>query len=329
MTSNPIFSQLTHLSCWPSSSVAVESDGQLQPAHHEGRLTYVVGWSYDKADIEQLWQWMYQTGERWIIYPTQTLLGRVIQVFASTLAMDVLKQRLSQSSFNFDALICDHIPSLNRPGMLVMDMDSTTIEIECIDEIAKLAGVGEQVSAVTARAMRGELDFRQSLTHRVAQLKGAPKRILDEVASQLPLMPGCELLLSHLQVNGWKVILASGGFTYFADVLRRQLGFDQSFANQLVIDGDYLTGEVTGDIVDAAYKVNLLKTWRERYHIDPSQTMAVGDGANDLPMLAESALGVALHAKPIVQAQAKVAINHSNLEGLLFLLIAGQVISTG
>ncbi|WP_127020539.1 phosphoserine phosphatase SerB [Rheinheimera mangrovi] len=209
---------------------------------------------------------------------------------------------------------------LKQPGVLVMDMDSTAIQIECIDEIAKLAGVGEQVAAVTARAMNGELDFAQSLRQRVATLKDAPESILKQVLDAVPLMPGLEALVAFLQQHQWQVVIASGGFTYFTEALKQRLQLTATFANQLEIIDDKLTGQVLGAVVDAQTKADVVQQIASQYQIQSSQTVAIGDGANDLPMLAVAALGVAFHAKPKVQAQAKAAIRQGSLLQLLYLL---------
>lgn len=211
-------------------------------------------------------------------------------------------------------------PSLHQPGLLVMDMDSTAIEIECIDEIAKLAGVGEQVASITARAMNGELDFTQSLLARVQTLAGAPESVLSDVLQQLPLMPGLSELVSVLQQHQWQVAIASGGFTYFTEALKQRLQLSATFANQLEIVDGKLTGRVLGNIVDAKRKAQVVTELAQHYQIAPSQTIAIGDGANDLLMLAEAALGVAFHAKPKVQAAAKAAITTGSLLQLLYLL---------
>ncbi len=210
-------------------------------------------------------------------------------------------------------------PKLTTPGVLVMDMDSTAIQIECIDEIALLAGVGPEVAAVTAAAMRGELDFAQSLRQRVATLKDAPEQVLSTVLERLPLMPGLEALVATLQQHGWTVAIASGGVTYFTEALKQRLGLTATFANVLEIKDGKLTGQVLGDIVDAQVKAQVVQQLASVRAIPHSQTVAIGDGANDLPMLAVAALGVAFHAKPLVQAKAQYAIRQGSLLQLLYL----------
>lgn len=220
------------------------------------------------------------------------------------------------------ALLGEQLPQLRSPGLLVMDMDSTAIQIECIDEIAKLAGVGEQVVAITERAMRGELDFAASLRKRVATLKGADAGILSCVLDQLPLMPGLELLVSTLHEHGWHVAIASGGFTYYADYLQQKLKLSAVVANELEVKQGKLTGKVVGTIVDAKYKADTLVSLAASLDIPISQTVAIGDGANDLKMIQAAGLGIAFHAKPKVYAKAKVGIRHADLIGVLCILSA-------
>jgi len=219
-----------------------------------------------------------------------------------------------------EAAVIENAPKLNQPGLLVMDMDSTTIEIECIDEIAKLAGVGEQVAAVTELAMQGDLDFSQSLHQRVATLADAPETILADVAKNIPLMAGLETLVAELKKNQWRIAIASGGFTYFADHLKDMLALDATFANVLEIVDGKLTGKVLGSVVDAQLKADSLKLLSDKYDIPASQTVAMGDGANDLIMMAAASFGVAFHAKPIVLAQADSTINQQGLDCLLHWL---------
>jgi len=224
------------------------------------------------------------------------------------------------SSYNLDIGLQASRPSLSIPGLLVMDMDSTVIAIECIDEIAKLAGVGEQVAEVTAKAMRGEIAFNDSLTHRVACLEGVAVSHLDQIRDSIPIMPGIQSLLTELKKNHWKLAIASGGFTFFADHLKQRLGLDFAISNTLAIENEKLTGKVEGEIVNADVKARTVKTLAEKWEIPISQTVAMGDGANDLVMMAESALGVACHGKPLVNEKADVAIRIGSLHSLLYFL---------
>lgn len=237
-----------------------------------------------------------------------------------------LNTQLEEVANRFSVELClvDKVPSLTEPGLLLMDMDSTVIAVECIDEIAVLAGVGEQVSAVTAQAMQGKLDFAQSLRTRVACLVGADEAILQQVRDALPLMPGVANLVKTLKSYDWKIAIASGGFSYFADYLQDRLNLDAAVANDLTIQNGKLTGEVQGGIVDANVKAQTLNRLANQWSISPSQTIAMGDGANDLVMMNAAALGVALHAKPIVRQQADIAIRRGGLDALLWVLEAGQ-----
>lgn len=221
---------------------------------------------------------------------------------------------------NIESALINNAPKLSKPGVLVMDMDSTTIEIECIDEIAALAGVGEQVAEVTELAMQGKLDFAQSLHQRVGTLANSPESILAEVAKDIPLMPGLETLITELKKCNWRVAIASGGFTYFADHLKDLLNLDAAHANVLEIVDGKLTGKVLGDVVDAQAKADCLLDLSKSYGIEHSQTVAMGDGANDLVMMQAAHLGVAFHAKPLVLKQADTAINTTGLDCLLHWL---------
>jgi phosphoserine phosphatase len=204
--------------------------------------------------------------------------------------------------------------------LAVFDMDSTLIEAEVIDELAKAHGVGERVSEITERAMRGELDFKASFKERLALLKGLDVSVLDEIGASLRLTEGAETLFAELKRLGYKTAILSGGFTYFAKQLQAKLGIDYVFANELeVVDGK-CTGNAIEPIVDAQRKADLLKELAFKEGLSLEQTIAVGDGANDLPMLAIAGLGVAFRAKPLVKQSAKQAISTLGLDGVLYLL---------
>lgn len=206
------------------------------------------------------------------------------------------------------------------PRLACFDMDSTLIQAEVIDELAKIAGVGHQVAEITLSAMRGELDFQQSFRKRMGLLRGFTETSLAEIAPQLPIMPGAPRLLRALRALGCKTAILSGGFTYFANYLKdNHLAVDVIHANQLEFDGGALTGEVIDPIVDGARKALLLQEIAQEMHLSLDQVVAVGDGANDLPMLQLGALGIAFHAKPKVRAEAPQAIDGFGLDAALYL----------
>ena len=205
--------------------------------------------------------------------------------------------------------------------LICFDMDSTLIQTECIDELAARAGVGEQVKAITERAMRGEIDFKESFTQRVALLKGLDAGVMQDIADHMPITEGADRLMSVLKRCGYKIAILSGGFTYFGEYLRHRYGIDYVYANELEIDDDNkLTGRYVGEIVDGRRKAELLKLIAQVEQVNLAQTIAVGDGANDLPMISEAGLGIAFHAKPRVKATAQQAISTIGLDGVLYFL---------
>lgn len=303
------------ISHWPGLPLSLSGD-EVMPldyrAGHTGWLLY--GKNLDKQSLSRY----------------QRALGAAMVVVSAWQIDDYRVVRLAGSlTARATRLAHDHgldvapfgkTPHLRAPGLLIMDMDSTAIQIECIDEIAKLAGVGAQVAEVTERAMRGELDFTASLRQRVATLQGADADILRQVREALPLMPGLTQLTKKLQSLGWHVAIASGGFTYFAELLRDKLRLVSIAANELEIRDGRLIGEVLGEVVDAGYKARELTRLADKLAIPISQTVAIGDGANDLLMIQSAGLGIAFHAKPKVNEQTKVTIRHADLLGVLCIL---------
>ena len=204
--------------------------------------------------------------------------------------------------------------------LICFDMDSTLIQTECIDELAEKAGVGEQVRAITESAMRGEIDFKESFTQRVALLKGLDVSVMKELAENMPITEGVERLMFVLKRYGYKIAILSGGFTYFGEYLQKKFGIDYVYANELEVEDGKLTGRYLGDVVDGKRKAELLRLIAQVEKVDIAQTIAVGDGANDLPMLSLAGLGIAFHAKPKVKENARQSINTIGLDGVLYFL---------
>ena len=204
--------------------------------------------------------------------------------------------------------------------LFCFDMDSSLFQTECIDELAERAGVGEQVRAITESAMRGEIDFKESFAKRVALLKGLDESVMKDIAENMPITEGVERLMFVLKRYGYKIAILSGGFTYFGEYLQKKFGIDYVYANELEIIDGKLTGRYLGDVVDGKRKAELLRLIAQVEKVDIAQTIAVGDGANDLPMLSLAGLGIAFHAKPKVVANAKQSINTIGLDGVLYFL---------
>lgn len=274
---------------------------------------------------------------RYLLVPvTDTLMHPAKKTAAAHIIDDQLTTRLrheltedyknSQTAIgseHLDVVDC-HILSvghmLRTHKLACFDMDSTLIEQEVIVELAKTAGIGEQVAAITEAAMRGEMDFDESFAQRVALLKGISTDVLDDICSRLTLSTGALTTISALKALGYHTVLVSGGFTYFARYIAEQLGIDEVHANALDIEDGEVTGHVQLPIINGAKKAAIAEHTAERLGIDISQVVCVGDGANDLPMMALADLGVAFNAKPIVQARADAAVNVTGLEGVLYAL---------
>ena len=303
---------------WPGLPLSLSGDEVMPLDYRAGDSGWLLyGRGLDKARISDF----------------QHRLGAAIVVVSSWRIDDYQVVRIAGSltgrikrvadEFQMDVVPLGNIPKLRSPGLLMMDMDSTAIQIECIDEIARLAGVGDEVAEVTERAMQGELDFSESLKARVGLLAGADAAILQQVLDTLPLMPGLTSLVRKLQAMDWHVAIASGGFTFYANHLKDSLRLIAVYANQLEIKDGKLTGKVKGPVVDAKYKAQALVKLAEFLNIPLEQTVAIGDGANDLKMLKKAGLGIAFHAKPKVYARAKVAIRHADLMGVMCTLSGG------
>lgn len=225
------------------------------------------------------------------------------------------------SKLNFDISLQEDTMYRRCRRLVCFDMDSTLIRTEVIDELADRAGVGEEVRKITESAMRGEIDFNESFRKRVALLKGLDVSVMQEIAENLPITEGVERLMTVLKRSGYKTAILSGGFTYFGEYLKKRFGFDYVYANELEVDADgKLTGRYVGDIVDGQRKKELLRLIAQVENINIAQTIAVGDGANDLPMLSTAGLGIAYHAKPKVKAEAGQSISTIGIDGVLYFL---------
>ena len=234
-------------------------------------------------------------------------------------AMQARFMQLSQED-DFDISMQEDTLFRRCRRLICFDMDSTLIETEVIDELAMRAGVGGEVKAITERAMRGEIDFCESFTERVALLKGLDESVMKDIAENLPITEGVDRMMQVLKRVGYKTAILSGGFTYFGNYLKQKFGFDYVYANELEIVNGKLTGRYLGEIVDGRRKAELLRLIAQVENVDIAQTIAVGDGANDLPMLRTAGLGIAFHAKPKVKANAEQSISTIGLDGVLYFL---------
>lgn len=264
------------------------------------------------------------TGRRSLLYPERNVRACIeFSMRGTPHSLAEMQSQLMQMSgelaFDFSIQRDNMFRRMRR--LICFDMDSTLIQTECIDELAMRAGVGDKVKAITESAMRGEIDFKESFRQRVELLKGLDASVMREIAETMPITEGAERLMSVLKRYGYKIAILSGGFTYFGQYLQRKFNIDYMYANELEIGEDgKLTGRYIGDIVDGQRKAELLKLIAQVEKVDLAQTIAVGDGANDLPMLSIAGLGIAFHAKPRVVANAKQAINTIGLDGVLYFL---------
>ena len=264
------------------------------------------------------------TGRRSLLHPERNVRACIeFSMHGTPHSLAEMQSQLMQMSgelaFDFSIQRDNMFRRMRR--LICFDMDSTLIQTECIDELAMRAGVGDKVKAITESAMRGEIDFKESFRQRVELLKGLDASVMREIAETMPITEGAERLMSVLKRYGYKIAILSGGFTYFGQYLQRKFNIDYMYANELEIGEDgKLTGRYIGDIVDGQRKAELLKLIAQVEKVDLAQTIAVGDGANDLPMLSIAGLGIAFHAKPRVVANAKQAINTIGLDGVLYFL---------
>ena len=287
-------------------------------AQHLAALTAVVS-SY-QLNIDK----MVRLSGRINLHETDQLGRACVEFSVRGEASDpqAFKKSLLELAHQYDIDIAfqeDNIFRRNR-RLVVFDMDSTLIDAEVIDELAKEAGVGQQVAEITEAAMQGKLDFKQSFEQRLALLEGLDASVLPKIAKRLQLNEGAEHLISTLKKLGYKTAIVSGGFSFFGEYLQEILGVDYVYANQLDIENGKVTGRVRGDIIDGQRKADLLRELAERDGLMLEQVIAVGDGANDLPMLDIAGLGIAFRAKPLVEASAKQAISSLGLDGILYLL---------
>ncbi|MBO4743508.1 MAG: phosphoserine phosphatase SerB [Bacteroidales bacterium] len=264
------------------------------------------------------------TGRMSLRNPVKTVRSCIEFSVRGTLSdREVLQSELMRLSpemgFDFSFQRDDMYRRMRR--LICFDMDSTLIQAECIDELARRHGVYGQVAAITESAMRGEIDFKESFTRRVALLKGLDVSVMQDIAENLPVTEGVDRLMSVLKTCGYKIAILSGGFTFFGEYLQRQYGIDYVYANELEVGEDgKLTGRYVGEVVDGRRKADLLRLIAQMEKVNLAQTIAVGDGANDLPMLSTAGLGIAFHAKPRVVANAQQSINTIGIDGVLYFL---------
>lgn len=263
------------------------------------------------------------TGRESLLNPTNMRACVEFSLRGTPIDVDEMQSKLMKmsSEMGIDSSLQKDTMYRRMRRLICFDMDSTLIQTECIDELAKRAGVGKEVAAITESAMRGEIDFQESFRRRVALLKGLDVSVMKEIADNMPITEGVDRLMKVLKSYGYKIAILSGGFSYFGERLQEMYGIDYVYANELEIDNDgKLTGRYVGDIVDGRRKADLLRLIAQSEKVNIAQTIAVGDGANDLPMISTAGLGIAFHAKPRVVANARQTINTIGLDGVLYFL---------
>lgn len=293
--------------------------GRRITADHIGRMASVI--TENDLNIEDI----VRLSGREPLYKSSGSQSRAcieLTVRGQPVDLDAMKQRFLEISQQFDVDIAFQEDSIWRRNrrLVVFDMDSTLIQQEVIDELAERAGVGDEVRGITELAMQGELDFRESLRRRVALLEGLDESVLEDVARNLSLTEGAERLIRTLKTFGYRTAIISGGFSYFGRHLQRQLGVDYVHANDLEVRDGKVTGRVTGQVVDGERKAQLLREIAAAENLAMDQTIAVGDGANDLPMLRLAGLGIAFRAKPVVKQNARQSLSALGLDGILYLI---------
>lgn len=325
LTSSPVSLAALTKGQWFTLKQGSISESTQMPVSGEGVFSVVFGGELSEQLITQLLEFFSQHQHdvtQLCYYQADLALAPVLCLYSSsaTAAINPLTLKTFSETQGYQLVQLSTLPSLAEPGLLVMDMDSTAITIECIDEIARLANVYDEVASVTAEAMAGKLDFSQSLHQRVAKLSGIEQSLIDELKQNLPLMPGIKALCQVLKQHNWYLAIASGGFVPFAERVQELIGLDEVHANVLEFSDNKLTGKVLGTIVDAQQKAKILKQLQQQLNLPLSQTVAIGDGANDLVMMAQAGLGVAVHGKPKVVEQATAAICQGSLLQLVYLL---------